>query len=93
MIRCEGRYSSFRQLLWFFFLVVQFMYAHFVLRIYFYITCYYCVTWLCIAWLSLLTPPHKRSSLRDPAALTTDGGIHSAEPSFFYQVVSPLTGW
>ena len=60
------------------------MYAYLVLRIYLYITCYYCVTWLCIARLSLLTLPHRRSSLRDPAAQTANRGIHSAEPSFFF---------
>jgi len=41
------------------------------------------VSWLWFARLSLFTLPHRRSSLRDPAAQTVDGGIHSAETSFF----------
>jgi len=60
------------------------MYGYLVSRIYFYIACYYCVTWLCIAWFSLLTLPHRSSTLRDSAIQTTDGGIHSAEPSLLY---------
>jgi len=58
------------------------MYAYPVLRIYFLyyllLLCYLVV--YCVA--RLLIPPHKSSWFRDPTAQTTDGGIHSAEPSF-----------
>jgi len=58
--------------------------------VYYFVSLYYvhvyCVT------LSLKLP-HNSSSLRNLTAQTTDGDIHSAEPLYFHQVDSPLTGW
>jgi hypothetical protein len=65
----------------------------FVLRIYFYISCYYCVICMCIVWrVSLHYPTRKSSLLRDPFAQTTRRGYIVPSPRYFQQVAHPSPG-
>ena len=68
------------------------MYAYPVVRIYFIyhllLLCYlvvYCVVRLLI--------PHENSRFREPKAQTTDGVIHSAEPSFLSSSCLTIARW